>query len=264
MAASYELCEVAPGALPRGAVAGLVRASGSVTLELPGRGRVRVAGDHVVVEAVSSSAGAALHAELHTWIRGQQWRQAGLLVFGGACVEADGRAVVLAARPRDGASFAALGLVRAGWRLLSDGVSAVRETDAGFVAVPGRSAIELDAHVVAPGSAVPARVTGTGAPRVLVDVPHSTTEAPVSAVVILVARRNLQHVSVAAVDEDTAAARLATTAVRDLARPDRPHEDLAGLVARVPVTTLLLPVRASTPQVLAEAVLGVLEPVGVG
>jgi hypothetical protein len=262
----YDLREVAVDALPRGPVAGLVVGAGSVTLELPGRGRVRVAGEHVLVEAVSPDAGAALHAELRTWITGQRWRQAGLMVFGGACVELDGRAVVVAARPRNGASFAALGLVRAGWHLVADGVTAVRPSGpgaGGFVAVPGRPAIELDARAIAPDSPLRVWPVGTGAPRVLVDVAHTTVETPVAAVVILVARLNLRAAAVAAADADTASARLATTVVRDLSQPERSHPRLGDLVGAVPVTTLLVPVEASTPKVLADAVLGIVEPVGV-
>jgi hypothetical protein len=263
---AYVLRELADASLPRGPVAALVVGEGSVTLELPGWGRVRVAAEHVIVEAVSPAAGAALHAALRTWIVGQHSRQTGLLVFGGACVERDGRAVVIAARPRNGASFAALGLTRAGWNLVSDGVTAVRSRADGFVAVPGRGAIELDARAIAPDSPMRVRPVGTAATRVLVDVAHTTAETPVSAIVILVARTNLREGAVAAADADTAPARLAFTAVRDLSRPDRAHEllaNLADLVGAVPVTTLLVPVGASTPKTLADAVLGITEPVGV-
>jgi hypothetical protein len=254
---SYELREVAADALPRGPVAGLVTAPGSVTLELPGRGRVRVAGDHVVVEAVSAVTGAALHAELRTWISGQQWRQAGLLVFGGACVEIGGRAVVLAARPRNGASFAALGLVRAGGRLVSDGVTAVRPDHGGFVALPGQAALELDARAIAPDSDLLVTATGTGLPRVLLEVAHTTVETQVAAVVILVARLNRDDVTVVPADTDMAPVRLRTTAVRDLSRTDRSHGRVADLAGAVPVTTLVLPVRPSTPTSLADAVLDI-------
>jgi hypothetical protein len=265
--ASYELREVAAGALPRGPVAGLVVAPGSVTLELPGRGRVGVAGGRVVVEAVSPAAGAALHAELRTWIQGQRWRQAGLLVFGGACVELGGRAVVLAARPRNGASFAALGLVRAGGRLVSDGVSAVRPGAGGFVALARRLPLELDARAIGPDIDLQVRPAGTGAGRVLLDVPHTTTETPVAAVVILVARINMRDIAVSAGGADTAPARLGITAVRDLSGPDRScpersRGDLAGLAAAVPVTTVLLPMTASTPESLADTVLAIVDLVG--
>lgn len=258
---AYEFRDVPPDRLPTGRVAGLRTAPGRVTLELPRRGRVTVAGDRVLVEAAAGF-GSFLPAELATWIRGQQLRQAGLLALGGSCVERDGRAVVLAARPRNGASFAALGLVRAGWQLVSDGVTGLRRTDEGYAALPGRPAIELDAAAVAPGSTLPVRPTGTGTPRVLADVPHTTLETPVDAVVILVARMNLREPAVIPADPDTAPARLATTAVPDLADPGRSKGPVADLVAAVPVTTLLLPVRASSPADLADALLGILEPVG--
>jgi hypothetical protein len=262
----YTFRELAAASLPRGPVAALVVGAGSATLELPGSGRVRVAGKQVVVEAVSPASAAEMHAAMLTWITGQQWRQAGRLVFGGACVERDGRAVVIAARPRNGASFAALGLVRAGWNLVSDGVSAIRRDADAFVAVPGRGAIELDARVIAPDSNLRARPVGTGTTRVLVDVAHATTETPVTAIVILVARAGVGARGFATVDADTAPGRLANTAVRDLSRPDRAHElavDLAELAGAVPVTTLLVPVEASTPESLADAILAVTQPVGV-
>lgn len=265
---SYELREVAAEALPRGPVAGLLVADGGVTLELPGRGRVCVASERVVVEAPSSHAGATLHADLRTWITGQQWRQSGLMVFSGACVEIGGRAVVLAAQPRNGASFAALALVRAGGRLVSDGVVAVRCAADGYVALPGRSAVELDAGAVSPDSPLPTRAAGTSSPRVLVDVAHSTVETPVAGVVILVARLNLEEATVALADPATATSRLRITTIRDLSRPDGLAGDLADLdiladlADAVPVTTLLLSVQASTPQGLADAVLRIVEPVG--
>jgi hypothetical protein len=97
---------------------------------------------------------------------------------------------------------------------------------------------------------------------VLIDVAHTAVDTPVAAVVILVARLNLEEAAVAAVDAATAPTRLRTTTVRDLARPHRSLPDLADLVDAVPVTTLLLPVQASTPQSLADAVLRIVEPVG--
>jgi hypothetical protein len=261
---AYELRELARASLPRGPVAALVVEGGSVTLELPEWGRVRVAGAHVVVEAASPAAAAALHGALRTWITGQQSRQAGHLVFGGACVERDGRAVVIAARPRNGASFAALGLVRAGWNLVSDGVSVIRRGADGFVAVPGRGAIELDARAIAPDSPMRVQPIGAAATRVLVDVTHTTFETPVAAVVNLVARSNLRTRAIV-IDAGTAPARLASTAVRDLSRPDQPHGHLyvADLVGAVPVTTLLVPVEGSTAKTLADAVLDIAPPVSV-
>ena len=258
--APYELRTVGPEDLPRGPVAGLRTAPGSVTLELPGRGRVTVAGEEVTVEATSPEAGATLYAELRTWATGQRRRQAGLVVLGGACVEVEGRAVVLAARPRNGASFAALGLVRAGGRLVSDGVTALAAGPDGFSALPGDPWIELDGRAVAPGSTQPVRPTGSGSGRVLLEAERVAEPVAVGAVVILVARLNLRDVAVAPADAATAPARLATTAVPDLSRKGRPRGRLEDLVTAVPVTTLLLPVRASTPQVLAEAVLGIVTP----
>ena len=243
--------------LPSGPVATLLGGPGSVTLGLPGRARITVAGGHVVIETASDAVAGDVLAELDSWIVGQTAAQAGCLVLQGAGVARDGRALVLAGRPRSGCSLVALSLVEQGWSLVSDGVVVLRLTGGRAWAQPGSRRIALDAG--APGvDGLRTEPLATAGRRVLVEVAGVGEEVPVDDVVLLVPQTAADVVTVLPADPGVSWSRLTLARVPDLSGSARPPDVPDDLVR---ITTIGVPRTGAAPRAIAD---GVLDAVPVG